>query len=208
MNIIPIVVGSFQVNCYVVGGTEGRCLVIDPGEDAGAISAVLRQNNLKPSAYLITHGHMDHVGALAELTETFPAPYLMHSADAAWAFTSENQMLPYYDSPARPATAHLATTDGATHTEAGLHFTVLSTPGHSPGCICFHFPGDKVLFTGDTLFSGSVGRTDLDGGDERLLVQSLARLAALPDDTAIYPGHGPRTTLGREKRVNPFMKSR
>lgn len=205
MKVIPIVVGAFQVNCYVVTSESGKALVIDPGDDAGIISVTLRQNKLTPAAYLVTHGHMDHVGALAEMIRTFPAPILMHPEDEAWAFTPANAMLPYYDTPEHPGKMDRLASHKEIHEEAGMKFEVLATPGHSPGGVCYYFPAGKTIFTGDTLFSGSVGRTDLEGSNETRLQESLRLLIQLPDDTVVYPGHGPSTTIGREKRHNPFL---
>ena len=179
---------------------------MDPGDDAGIIAATLREHQLTVAAYLVTHGHMDHVGGLAELVRTFPAPVLMHADDATWAFSKANEMLPYYEAPEHPGRIDRNAAGDESHEDAGLRYTVIATPGHSPGCVCYYFPAEQVIFTGDTLFSGSVGRTDLEGSDERLLLQSLRRLSALPDETRVYPGHGPATSIGREKRVNPFLR--
>ncbi len=206
MKVIPISVGTFQVNCYLAVSATQQALVIDPGDDAGIIAVTLRQNKLTVAAYLITHGHMDHVSGLAEMTRSFPAPVAIHPLDEAWAFSHLNQALPYYDSPERPKKIERLLTDGQIFDDAGLHYEVLVTPGHSPGGVCFYFPSEKVIFTGDTLFMGTVGRTDLDGSDEKVMAKSLARLAKLPDDTVVYPGHGPQTTIGQEKRTNPFMQ--
>jgi hydroxyacylglutathione hydrolase len=206
MKVVPIVVGAYQVNCYLVTAGEGQAIVIDPGDDAGLIAATLRQENLSVTAYLITHGHMDHVGALDEISRLFPAPIGIHPDDDAWAFSPSNQSLPYYDTPTRPQHIHRHLSDGQKYQDGGLSYEVLATPGHSPGGVCFYFPAAKTLFTGDTLFSGSIGRTDLQGSDDRLMEQSLRRLIQLPDETLVYAGHGPRTTIGREKRVNPFLR--
>jgi len=206
MKVIPVVVGSFQVNAYIVASDSGKALVVDPGDDAGIIGVTLRQNKLTVAAYLITHGHMDHVSGLAEMTRTFPAPVLMHPKDEAWAFSPANAILPHYESPERPAKIERHATDKMQCEDAGLKYEVIATPGHTPGGVCYYFPAAKTLFTGDTLFSGSVGRTDLEGSDEVLMERSLKRLTQLPDDTIVYPGHGPQTTIGREKKVNPFLK--
>jgi hydroxyacylglutathione hydrolase len=206
MQVISIVVGAFQVNCYLVTSGNGQALVIDPGEDAGQIAVALRERTLTVAAYLITHGHMDHIGGLEELTRLFPAPVSMHPADEAWAFSDDNKKPPYYDTPERPAGKIRALVDGQPGDDGGLHYEIITTPGHSPGCVCYYFPVEKTLFTGDTLFSGSIGRTDFEGSDEALMEKSLRRLAQLPDDTLVYPGHGPRTTIEREKKNNPFLR--
>lgn len=205
MNVIPVVVGAFQVNCYILVSSTGQALVIDPGDDTGSIAATLRENKCRVAAYLVTHGHMDHIGGLAEMTRLFPAPILMHPDDAAWAFSPENAALPYYETPEQPAVIDRSASDMQRHEDGGLTYEVIATPGHSPGGVCYYFDAEKTLFTGDTLFSGSIGRTDLKGSDERVMQRSLRRLMQLPDDTVVYPGHGPRTTLGREKKSNPFL---
>lgn len=206
MKVIPIGVGTFQVNCYLAVAPNHQALVVDPGDDAGIIAVTLRQNKLTVAAYLITHGHMDHVSGLAEIARTFPAPIAMHPQDEAWAFSSRNQALPYYDSPERPKNIERHLADGQKYEDAGLRYEIIATPGHSPGGVCFYFPEEKVIFTGDTLFLGTIGRTDLAGSDEKLMTQSLKRLTQLPDDTVVYPGHGPQTSIGAEKRTNPFMR--
>lgn len=208
MKIITIVVGAFQVNCYLVVSDSGQAIVIDPGEDAGIIGTTLRQHKLTVAAYLITHGHMDHVGGLAEVARLFPAPILMHPDDAAWAFSPVNASLPYYDAPEKPTAIIRPAADKQQGEDGGLAYEVIGTPGHSPGGVCYYFAAEKTIFTGDTLFSGSVGRTDLEGSDELLMEKSLHRLTLLPDDTIVYPGHGPKTTIGREKRMNPFLKGK
>ncbi|MEI6166417.1 MAG: MBL fold metallo-hydrolase [bacterium] len=206
MKVIPIGVGTFQVNCYLAVGPAQQALVVDPGDDAGIIAVTLRQNQLTVAAYLITHGHMDHVSGLAELTRSFPAPVSIHPLDESWAFSHLNQSLPYYDTPERPKKIERLLANGQVYSDAGLRYEIIATPGHSPGGVCFYFPDDNIIFTGDTLFMGTVGRTDLDGSDEKLMAKSLARLAKLPDATVVYPGHGPQTTIGQEKRTNSFMQ--
>lgn len=206
MNIRTLAVGDIEANCYVLSDAAGHALVIDPGDEPARIAKVLHDEHLTVAAYLVTHGHMDHVSALADLESTFPAPVGIHSADARWAFGGVNQMPPWYKVPARPRNLNRLLDDNQEWTDFGLRYRVLATPGHTPGGVCFLFPDEKALFTGDTLFAGSVGRTDFPGGDERLLTQSLARLMRLADDTVVFPGHGPQTTLGQEKRTNPFLR--
>lgn len=205
MHVHPVLVGDFEVNCYVVWGDAQRALVIDPGADPEAVADVLDSRRLTVAAFLITHGHMDHVCALAPLATRYPAPIAMHPKDAAWAFSRANSMPPY-PVPTRPAAIERPLADGQTFEDGGLHYHVIATPGHTPGGVCFHFPEAKALFTGDTLFAGSVGRTDLPGGDDVVLSASLKVLTRLPDATTVYPGHGPKTTVGREKATNPFIR--
>jgi hydroxyacylglutathione hydrolase len=207
MQIEPIVVGAFEVNCYIVTGTENRALVIDPGADAEDITAALQARNLTVAAYLMTHGHMDHISGLADMVERCPAPVLMHPDDAAWAFTELNAMPPYYPVP-RATPVEPLLVDGYTTQLAGQAISIIATPGHTTGGVCIYLPDDKVLITGDTLFAGSVGRTDLPGGDSRILATSLARLRDLPGDITIYPGHGGSSTIAHEKQTNYFMQGK
>lgn len=206
MEISALTVGAFQMNCYVLWNTDREAIVVDPGSEPETILDFLRRRKLAVASYLLTHGHMDHISALAEVHKAFPAPVAMHSADLAWAFTASNAMPPYYPQPVRPACEIALLEDGGQRRDAGLDMQVLWTPGHSPGCVCLHFPAEGILVSGDTLFAGSVGRTDLPGGDSRALTRSLARLAGLPDNTRVYAGHGPSTTIGEEKRTNIFMQ--
>ena len=201
-----LTVGAFEVNCALLWspGTH-EAWVIDPGEDAGTILEVLRQRDLTLARILLTHGHIDHIAALDDLLHAFPeAPVHLHAADAAWAFGPLNRLPPYETVPRLPAT--LQTVDeGDLIVTGALQAKVLHTPGHSPGCICLSLDNERLLFTGDTLFAGTVGRTDLPGGNGGKLARSLKRLAALPGDWTIIPGHGPETTMATECRVNPFL---
>ena len=205
MKVHPLTVGPFSVNCYLLAADDGRALVIDPGADAPSIADLIRRANVRVMAYLITHGHMDHLSALAELVEIFPAPVGIHPRDAEWAFGPSNAMPPYYNSPAKPKTKSRELVDDQLWDQLGTPCRVLTTPGHSPGGVCFYFRNEAMIFTGDTLFAGSVGRTDLPSGNEVVLSQSLKRLVALPDDTIVFPGHGPQSTIAREKKTNPFL---
>lgn len=205
--IEKVLVGAFEVNCWIVRGEGSRAIVIDPGADPQAIRDELAAHDLDVAAYMLTHGHVDHVSALEDLLATHPAPVGLHPADAEWAFTEANLLPPFYDAPRRPERIERELADGQTWTDAGLTYTVITTPGHTPGSVCFYFETDRVLVCGDTLFQGSVGRTDLPGGNPRELSRSLVRLAKLPDDTTVYTGHGPPTTLESEKRSNYFMQA-
>jgi glyoxylase-like metal-dependent hydrolase (beta-lactamase superfamily II) len=206
MNVEILSVGPFEVNCAIVWGDAKQALVIDPGHDAADIEAVLRQNGLTVTAYLLTHGHADHLCALAELHAARPAPVYIHAEDYKWAFGTQNQILPYYPVPGKPATEFIHPETSKNWKIADLSFQCLETPGHTKGCVCYYFEQEKVIFTGDTLFKGTCGRTDLPGGDGRILAQSLKKLAALPDDVTVYPGHNESTTIGYEKKTNFFMQ--
>ena len=203
MNIHTIVVTGFMTNCFLVW-KDSAALVIDPGGEAPRILSALEERNLSVAAYLLTHGHADHVAALADLADARPAPIAMHALDLEWAFEIPNRIIPFLPSP-RAADVTRVLSGGEILEDAGIAYTVINTPGHTPGSVCFHMEAEKVMFTGDTLFAGSVGRTDFPGGDSRVLQESLQRLAVFPDDTGLCTGHGPETTMGQEKRTNPFM---
>ena len=208
MNIETLEVGPIGTNCYVVWGDASQALVIDPGGDAPAIMKAVKGHRLSIAVYLLTHGHMDHISALADMYDLAPAPIAIHAADLAWAFEDVNTLWPVYTTaPRRPPKIDRVLADGQDFTDAGLKCRVIHTPGHTPGGVCFHFTDERVLFTGDTLFAGSVGRTDLNGGAPRVLPRSLTLLTRLPDVTAIYPGHGPDTTLAQEKKSNYFLRA-
>lgn len=201
-------VGAFQVNCWLLWMAEhGQCLVVDPGANPDRVLEAVQSRGLEVAAYVLTHGHMDHVSALAALHAQAPAPVALHPRDAAWAFTPRNVMLPFYPQPERPAAEERELADGREYNDGGMRYVAIGTPGHTPGSVCLLFPEHNALITGDTLFMGSVGRTDLPGGDSRALAASLRKLAALEGDLTVYPGHGPTTTLAQEKRTNYFMQA-
>lgn len=195
MNVKCLTLGDYETNCYILW-KEGanRCLVIDPGYAPEEILKAVRALGLTMEAILLTHGHFDHVGAVRSLeTVTGCAVYL---CEKDLALPESLTAGPLYNTDSFE--------DGETLTLAELTFRVLETPGHTPGSVCLLF-GDK-LFSGDTLFAGSCGRIDFPGGDGRQMELSLARLRALPGDFAVYPGHGPETTLDDERRTNPYLK--
>lgn len=206
MNIHPVVVGAFDVNCFLVTGDDGKTLIIDPGADANVILNHIIDENLEVTAYLLTHGHMDHISVLFDLYKVHSAPVAIHGKDLLWAFSENNCMPPFYDMPKKPSEISRILKNAESFSDGGLEYEIIETPGHTPGGVCFYFKSKKILFCGDTLFAGSVGRTDLPGGDSRVLSESLKRLADLPDDVTVYPGHGPSTTIGEEKSTNFFMR--
>lgn len=206
-HITRIEVGPLATNCYILRAKTLAALIIDPGADAGAIAEIIGHCRLTVRGYLITHGHIDHISALAPLWLKAAAPIAMAAADLQWAFGESNQMPPDYALARRPAAIERVLRGGEQWDEDGFRYQVMATPGHSPGSVCFYFPAENILFSGDTLFQASVGRSDLPGGREEQLRQSLKILAALPPATQVYPGHGPATTIGREVESNPFLRN-
>ncbi len=203
-----LVVSLFQSNCFVVRQNGGRdALVIDPGDNAGDILAHLDRYGLTVAAYLLTHGHVDHVHALADMVAARPAPVAMHPADAAWAFTERAAFPPYYGAPEAPPRIDRELSGNQHWKDIGLDYHIIETPGHSPGGVAFYFETEKALFSGDSIFRGSIGRSDLPGADPKVLADSLRHLTTLPDDVTVYCGHGPATTIGRERNSNPFLRS-
>ncbi|MEN6307476.1 MAG: MBL fold metallo-hydrolase [Anaerohalosphaeraceae bacterium] len=209
MHIDTFVLGDFQTNCYVVRADESKkdCVLIDPGLHPYPLVQFLQQENLNPEAVIITHGHIDHIGGVEIIRESWPKTNVyIHKADAEM-LTDPNEnlsMLAGTIFQARPADVII---NGQTEIRAaGMRFEVLHTPGHTPGGICLHCPSDGIALVGDTLFAGSVGRSDFPGGSHEQLIQSIqTQLLVLPETTRIYPGHGPCTTLRNEKKHNPYL---
>lgn len=208
MQIHVIPTGMIQTNCVLLQQESGETLVIDPGADAPEIIRLIDSAALKVIGYPFTHGHYDHVCAIGDMVAAHPAPCFMHPLDLTWAFTDRNQNPPWYVQP-DPAT--VPDISPAWETDGGFQignfsFQTLFLPGHSPGSVGFYFPEDALLIGGDVLFKGSMGRTDLPGGDTPTLYASLRRLAKLPPETVVVPGHGPATRIGAELRENPYMR--
>jgi glyoxylase-like metal-dependent hydrolase (beta-lactamase superfamily II) len=206
MHIKYVTVGLAQSNCYFLWNDQKETLVIDPGGEADTILNALAQEHLNVIAYPLTHGHVDHVEALADVHAARPAPMGMHPADASWAFTPQNALPPWYGPPADPGPMERHYEEGQTWTDGGMTYQVLFTPGHTPGGVSFYFEEEGVLVSGDCLFMGGIGRTDLPGGHTPTLMASLKRLLTLPDETRVLSGHGPETTIGAERRTNPFLR--
>jgi len=200
-----IQVGGFEVNCSVLS-ENGKAWIVDPGQESARIVELLEHLALKPVAILLTHAHFDHIGAIPELQATFPdLPVYVHPDDMKVITHPMNQLPPEYPPIGKVGNLRDAR-ELATNGE--LSVEVLETPGHTPGGVCYFFSlaSTPLLLSGDTLFAGSVGRTDLPGGDMATLMKSLAKLTTLPEGTVVVPGHGPETTIGAEKRGNPFLR--
>lgn len=201
--------GLVDTNCYLLACPDSRkAMIIDPGAfNGGEIKAILgliSQHDLKLQYILNTHGHIDHTAGNEQIKKATEAELLIHSSDAGMieSGTMNGSFMFGKEVVSPPADRKLE--DGEQIELGRLTIKVLHTPGHTPGCICLYVEG--TLFSGDTLFAGSVGRTDLPGGDEKALIRSIKeKLLNLPDETVVRPGHGPRTTIGAEREENPFL---
>lgn len=205
MEFITLVVGPLETNCYLVFCPDTReCLIIDPGAEPEKIIRAIKENNLQPIGIINTHGHVDHVGGNLEIKNKFTVPLYLHQADLSLLQQAHRGELSFFlqAKPSPPPDESLE--DGQEIVFGQSRLTVLHTPGHTPGSVSLF--GDGLLFSGDTLFNGGVGRTDLPGGDWTALRKSIKeKILALPDETEVLPGHGPKTTVGREKADNPFI---
>jgi hydroxyacylglutathione hydrolase len=202
-----LVVGAFRCNCFVLGCAETRqALVVDPGDALPAIREKLARHGLTVTAVVATHAHLDHVGALSGLGEATGAPTCLHPDDAFLyrQLAMQAALFGLPTPPSGPVTRWIKEGDSLAF---GRHAAqVIHTPGHTPGSVCFWVEGASLLFSGDTLFQGSVGRTDLWGGDHGVLMRSIReRLLTLPPEARVLPGHGPATTLGAEAAGNRFI---
>lgn len=207
MILKTLVVGPFASNCYIVGSESSKHgLIIDPGAEAKLILKTVNDLSLTISLIVVTHAHIDHIGALAPVKESTGAKFAIHEAEAAASLGMFSRMLSSMTggSFTQPPKPDRLLKDRDTIEIADLKFTVLFTPGHSPGGISLY--GHGILFSGDTLFNYGIGRTDFPGCSYEQIMDSIKnKLMILPDETIVYPGHGPSTTIGEEKRGNPFL---
>jgi hydroxyacylglutathione hydrolase len=203
-------VGPLQCNCSVIGDeTSHEAMVIDPGDDVQEVLDLIRKHHLQVKQIVITHAHIDHVGGAMKLRSATGAPILLNQNDYALLKMLDAQAawigMP---SPGKVDIDRSVTT-GETVSAGSLTADILHTPGHTEGSICLYFAADKKLIAGDTLFAGSIGRTDLPGGSMQKILHSLHdTVLALPDETLVVPGHGPLTTIGAERESNPFLTKR
>ncbi|MHC4136893.1 MAG: MBL fold metallo-hydrolase [Planctomycetota bacterium] len=200
-----IVTGPFQENTYLVAKAEGEpCVVIDPGDEADRIAARIEELRLTPEIILNTHGHLDHIGAVPDLRDRYEIPFAIHPLDGFLLENVEAHAQLFGLSGYRDPEVDRDLVAGETVEAAGLKFEVVFTPGHSPGHVTFLLDG--LAFAGDCLFLGSIGRSDLPRGDPAVLKRTLHEVfLSWPDATRVLPGHGPDTTIGEERRTNPFL---
>jgi glyoxylase-like metal-dependent hydrolase (beta-lactamase superfamily II) len=203
-------VGPLQCNCTLLGDPEsGEAIVIDPGDEVSRIHRRLTELGLKLRQILITHAHIDHVGGALKLKRLTGAPILMNEADLPQIKMMEEQAAWVGVPTPETAPPDALLTDSLRVGLDRFPAQVLHTPGHTQGSVCLHFVPLNLLVAGDTLFAGSIGRTDLPGGDTRQILDSIqTRLLTLPDETVVLPGHGPHTTIGNERATNPFLRPR
>lgn len=211
INIQRFSVNMLQENCYVVNDDTRECVIIDCGafypEEREAIVNYIRENELMPKHLLCTHGHLDHIFGNNTMYEVFGLKPEVSQRDEQLIKNHIRQAQKFYQITLdyeMPPVGHFLK-DGETVSFGNHELKVIETPGHSKGCVCFYCESERVVFTGDTLFHHTIGRTDLEGGSMMQIIQSLRRLAQLPDETIVLPGHGEQTTIGDELAHNPYM---
>ena len=207
MILIRLIVGPLQVNCFILADEKTRdAVVIDPGDDAADILKIIKDKDLRVKYIVNTHGHFDHIGANEAIKEATGAQLLIHEGDAPVLASAGQHSRAFGMDPVSSPPADRYVRHGDVITAGEISLRVLPTPGHSPGGICLLEEG--MVFTGDALFAGSIGRTDLPGGDLMTLLDSIrTNLMNLPDDTSVFSGHGPASTIGDERRENPFLNA-
>ncbi|MEW9500413.1 MBL fold metallo-hydrolase [Jeotgalibacillus marinus] len=208
MEWIQIPLGPLQTNAYIVYNDEQNCLIIDPGEEETKLRQFIEQKKLTPTAIILTHAHFDHIGAVDPIRDHYKIPVYVHEEEKKWLSDSSKNGSSFFQG-IQPITArdadYLYDTQGEC-TIGGFSFQLFNTPGHSPGSVSFYFKQSGVVIAGDTLFQGSIGRTDLPRGNHDVLIKSIhQKLLTLPEDTYVLPGHGPVTTISQEMNTNPFL---
>jgi len=210
MKIDTLILGSYETNCYVLrsGPEVADCIIIDTGLSPQPLLDFLRDNKLNPLAVIFTHGHADHIAGAAPLRADYPAIKLViHKLDADMLTSPQRNLSLLAGGIYKTDPADIIIDKQGPVEFAGIKLNVLHTPGHSPGGISLYCEAEKLVFTGDALFAGSIGRTDFPGANHNQLICSVKeKLLTLPDETVVYPGHGPATTISREKAANPFLK--
>jgi hydroxyacylglutathione hydrolase len=203
-----LTVGPFQENCYIIGDEEsGVGAIVDPGDEAARIAMAVEETNLEIGSIIVTHAHIDHVGAVVVLVDEYACPVLMHAEAEPMLrqLPTQAMMMGMRFGKVPSVDRHVEDEEILDVGDLSLHS--LYTPGHAPGHLAFYAEEEGLVLSGDALFAGSVGRVDLPGGSMEVLMRSIEdRLLTLPDDTLVYSGHGPRTTIGNERTSNPFLQ--
>ncbi|MGF1471518.1 MAG: MBL fold metallo-hydrolase [Rubrobacteraceae bacterium] len=207
MIVKMLTVGPFQENCYIIGDPEsGEGAVIDPGDEAARIALAAEQAGVEVGQIILTHSHIDHIGAVAELAEEYSCPVLIHAEAEPMLAQAPTQAMMMGLKFGKVPSADRYIADDEMVEVGSLRLRSLYTPGHAPGHLAFYAEDEGLVISGDALFAGSVGRVDLPGGSMEVLMESIReRLLPLPDETRVCPGHGPETTIGNEKTYNPFL---
>ncbi|WP_061859512.1 MBL fold metallo-hydrolase [Priestia megaterium] len=207
MNYHRIPLGPIQTNCYVVANEKKECLVFDPGAQGKQLVEFLEKQTYKPLAILLTHAHFDHIGGVDEVMNHYPIPLYVHKNEKEWLHNSDLNGSKFFDlgEITAPDATDIISVEGNL-TIGSFQFEVYETPGHSPGSVSYYFKLGNFVVSGDALFAGGIGRTDLPGGNQAQLLESIeSKLLSLPEDTLVLSGHGPETTVGHEMDQNPFL---
>ncbi|EFI42250.1 MBL fold metallo-hydrolase [Peptoniphilus sp. oral taxon 386] len=203
--IIRLTLGAYQTNCYIIFDKNNNSVIIDPGAEAKAIIKEIEDRNLTVDKIILTHAHPDHFGALDDVRKHFNVKAFLGRDDNIMLEDRSSELNLVLGLKPNKISADVLVEDGDLISFGDKYFKVISTPGHTPGGICLLI--GNVLFSGDTLFCGSIGRTDLPGGDYETILESLKLLVQLPDNTIVLPGHGPESSIEYEKQNNPFIRS-
>lgn len=204
---IPL--GPIQTNAYVITNDNNEAIIIDPGEEGDRLISMIESQEATPLAVLLTHAHFDHIGAVDAVRDNWSIPAYIHHNEKDWLNDPDkngSSFFPMIERDIRTRDAdHIIEGEGKLHI-GGFSFEIFETPGHSPGSVSFYDQKNSIVFSGDALFAGSIGRTDLPGGDQDELIDSIeAKLLTLPEETVVAPGHGPETTIDAERDSNPFL---
>ncbi len=209
MKIDRLILGAYETNCYVLRSSEAAkdCLLVDAGMGAGKLIKFLQEHKLNPVAVVLTHGHIDHIEGVAALRAEFPDIKVhIHKLDAEMLTEPQTNLSAMTEESFSIEPTDFSLEEQSVIAQAGVKLSVLHTPGHTPGGICLYSRDEAIVFTDDTLFADSIGRTDFPNGSMEQLLKSIReKLFTLPDDTKVYPGHGPITTIAQEKAHNPFF---
>jgi hydroxyacylglutathione hydrolase len=210
MRIDRLILGEYQTNCYVLreSASASECLIVDAGFGPGELIGFLKEHRLNPVAVVLTHGHVDHIATVTALREHYPEIRVyIHKLDARMLTQPEHNLSALAGGPFSTEPADTLLENKSIIEQAGVKLEVLHTPGHTPGGICLYSKDDGVVFTNDSLFADSIGRTDFPSGSMAQLLKSIReKLFTLPDETVVYPGHGPATTIAHEKAHNQFLQ--